>query len=127
MGQFTMSLSRIVLKFSIRGKGKVEAEFFRHLAPNTVGSIIRSLPIEGRVNNFDGKFVYILSQLKVAIEKAKNRFKKGEVAFLASGGAICVFLEDVSVAKPMNPIGNIVSGLEFFEQTSSGDVVSLIT
>ncbi len=102
-----------------------EADVFRHLAPVTVGTLLRSLPLEGRISRFNGVFVYLPSSLILGLEKARSRFRKGELTLLASNGALCVFLKDASVAKPMNLLGNLTSGIELFENASSGDVVSV--
>lgn len=120
-----LSFSKIQLKLTVRGKGVAEADVFRHLAPVTVGTLLRSLPLEGRISRFNGVFVYLPSSLILGLEKARSRFRKGELTLLASNGALCVFLKDASVAKPMNPLGNLTSGIELFESASSGDVVSV--
>ncbi|MBI5133457.1 MAG: hypothetical protein HZA83_01975, partial [Thaumarchaeota archaeon] len=42
------SVSRTRLMLELKGKGVCECELARHLAPLTVGTLMRSLPVEGR-------------------------------------------------------------------------------
>ena len=119
------SLSRILIRVSVQGKGDAEGEVFRHLAPITLNTLLRSMPINGRVNRFDNIFIYVISGVVAGVEKTKKVFQRGDIAFLALNGAICIFLKDSTVAKPMNPIGRITAGLEVLENTSPGDVLTI--
>jgi len=53
------------------------------------------------------------------------QFSRGEVAFLPSGGLICVFLGDAKSDRPLNPVGKVERGIEAFDAIRPGDVVSL--
>lgn len=119
------SFSRIPIVISILRKGDAEGEVFRHLAPATLSALLSRMPINGRVTRFDDAFVYILTGVVAGVEKAKKEFRRGELAFLSLNGALCIFLKDSSVAKPMNPIGKVTSGLELIEKASKGDVLTI--
>jgi hypothetical protein len=41
-------VSRIKIKFVIEGLGEAEGELVRFLAPRTIDTIVRKLPMEGR-------------------------------------------------------------------------------
>ena len=42
------NISRIKVKFIIEGLGEAEGELVRFLAPRTIDTIVRKLPVEGR-------------------------------------------------------------------------------
>ncbi|HUK75698.1 MAG TPA: hypothetical protein VLU99_07885, partial [Nitrososphaerales archaeon] len=52
-------------------------------------------------------------------------FSKGEVAFLAANGSVCIFLANAKSERPLNPVGKIESGLEVVERVTAGDVVTV--
>jgi hypothetical protein len=102
----------------------VGVAFFRHLAPVTVNAILRSLPFDSRVN-LQPSMVCLLTELKVGVEKPRTQFARGDVAFLPSGGLICVFTGNARSDRPLNLVGKVESGLETFETIRRGDVVRL--
>ena len=109
----------------MQGKGYAEGEMLRHLSPITVGTLCRSMPIIGRINRFDDFFIYIITGSVLGVEKAKKNYRRGEISFLALNGALCIFLKDSSLAKPMNPVGKVIRGLEFLESMIHGDVLRI--
>ncbi len=77
--------------------------------------------------HFLGKtIVYLETPLSSGIERAKKDFKKGDIAFLPSGGSICFFLADSSPGKTMTPLGKIISNLDSLSNLKSGDVLKLM-
>ena len=69
--------------------------------------------------------VSLFTDLKVGVEKPKNAFSRGDVAFLASAGLVCIFLQDAKSDRPLNPLGKVEDGIEIFEGMRRGDVVRL--
>jgi hypothetical protein len=67
--------------------------------------------------------VCLFTQLRVGVEKPRTQFTRGDVAFLPSGGLLCVFLGEARSDRPLNPIGKVEAGLEMFEAIRPGDVV----
>ncbi|MDA4120809.1 MAG: hypothetical protein OK404_00195 [Thaumarchaeota archaeon] len=118
------SVSRIECIASIRGKGDAKLAVFRHLAPLTVNAILRSLPIDSRVN-LQPAMACLFTELRIGVEKPRVQFSRGEVAFLASGGLICFFLGDAKSDRPLNPIGKVEKGLGIFDSMRPGEVVRL--
>ncbi|HUH82446.1 MAG TPA: cyclophilin-like family protein [Nitrososphaerales archaeon] len=118
------SVSKVEVLASISGKGQGTISLFRHLAPLTVNAVLRSLPSDSRVN-LQPAMVSLLTQLRVGVEKPRGQFSRGDVAFLPSGGLICVFLGDAKSDRPLNPIGKVEQGIENFDAIRPGDVVSL--
>jgi len=120
------SVSRVECLASVNGKGRGNISLFRHLAPLTVNAVLRSLPFDSRVT-LQTAMVCLFTQLRVGVEKPRTQFARGDVAFLPSGGLICIFLGDARSDRPLNPIGKVEKGLEAFDAIRPGDVVSLKT
>jgi hypothetical protein len=117
-----ISVSRIKVVFEISGTGAAEGELVRHLSPLTSAAILKSLPIEGKANMFENKFVYVETHLGLGREKPKTHFKRGEIGFMTLNGSICIFLTE-TVSAPMNPLGWINSHLELLEGVKPGDML----
>lgn len=118
------SVSRIKLVAEVAGKGSAECELVRHLAPITAGALLKGLPVQDRVHRFEDKFIYIETGLVIGAEKTKTQFRRGDLAFLPSNGAICFVVKDCA-APAMNLIGKIVQNMEAIEGAQAGDVVAV--
>ena len=120
-----MSVSKIECRATLRGKGSFTVGLYRHLAPVTVAALIDELPMASRVMIYPGKMVTLLTKVKTGVEKQRLEFAKGDVAFLAATGSICIFLANAKSERPLNPVGKIESGLEVFENATAGAVVEI--
>jgi len=116
------SVSKIEIIVEIKGKSQLRCELKRHLAPVTVGTIVRSLPLEGNAHMMNNSFVYIETKINVGGERQRKEFKKGEMAFMTANGSICFFLNDTESPKTLSPIGKITSNVEALNDVKSGDV-----
>lgn len=116
------SVSKVDMILEIKGKSQLKCELKRHLAPRTVGSMIRSFPIEGNVHFMGNSFVYIETKINVGGERQRTQFKKGDIAFMALNGAVCFFLNDTDSTKPLTPIGKIASNFDAINEVKAGDV-----
>ncbi|MGI0008502.1 MAG: cyclophilin-like fold protein [Nitrosopumilaceae archaeon] len=117
------SVSRIEVNLEIKGKSQLKCELKRHLAPKTVGTITRSLPLEGNAHMMGDSFVYIETKITVGGERQRSQFKKGDVSFMTSTGSICFFLNDADSTKAMTPIGAITFNVDALLNVKSGDVI----
>ncbi len=115
----TEDVSRIKVKFLIEGLGEAEGELVRFLAPRTIDSINRKLPIEGRAALYKEE-IYFEVPLKMGEEKAKPTVEQGTIAFWPMGSAICVFYGKSQPYSPVSILGKITSNLEIFKQVKSG-------
>lgn len=115
------SVSRIKGVIELRDKGVCNCEFVRHSAPVSVGSIIRALPLEGRVI-IDENYVGLVTNLSLGAEKQREAFKRGDIGFMVANNAICIFKKDVRV-KGFNPLGRILSNMEVLEKAVMGDIM----
>jgi hypothetical protein len=106
------------------GGGRAKVSLYRHLSPLSVNAIMRILPVDSRVNVQPGMRC-LLTPLKVGVEKPRTSFVRGDVALLASGGLICIFVQEARSDRPLNPLGQVDEGLELFEGMRPGDTVRL--
>lgn len=118
------SVSKKQLILEITGKAKIPCDLKRHLSPRTVGTIMRSLPLEGHAHMLGKNIAYFETAVDSGVERAKTEFKKGDVAFFPSSGSICFFIEDSSPGKKMTPIGKIQRTDEL-KEIKPGDVFLL--
>ncbi len=118
----TSSVSRKQLILEIQGKAKISCDLKRHLSPRTVGTIMRSLPLEGHAHLLGQSILYFETSIDSGIERARSEFKKGDVAFLPSSGSICFFINDVESGKTMTPIGKLGENIDALKDVKSGDV-----
>jgi len=120
-----MSVSKVECAASVRGKGKFTLGLYRHLAPVTVTALLEELPLASRAQVYSGAMVTLLTKIKIGVEKQRLDFSKGDVAFLAANGSICVFLANAKSQRPLNPIGKVEEGIEVLQKAASGDVVEV--
>ena len=112
-------VSRIKIKFIIESLGEAEGELVRFLAPRTVDTIVRKLPVEGRAALWKEE-VYFEIPIKMGEEKAKPTVESGTIAFWPMGSALCVFYGKSQPYSPVSILGKITSNLEIFKQVKSG-------
>ena len=121
----TTSVSRKQLILEIRGKTKISCDLKRHLSPRTVGTIMRSLPLEGNAHLLGKSILYFETSVDSGTERARSEFKKGDVAFLPSSGSICFFINSVVSGKTMTPIGKLGDNIDALKDVKSGDVLCI--
>ncbi len=119
------SVSRKQLILEIQGKAKISCDLKRHLSPRTVGTIMRSLPLEGHAHLLGQSILYFETTIDSGIERPRSEFKKGDVAFLPSSGSICFFINDVASGKTMTLIGKLSNNIDALKDVKSGDVFSI--
>jgi len=119
-----MSVSKIECAATVRGKGKFTLGLYRHLAPVTVTALLGELPLASRAMVSPG-MITLMTKIKTGVEKQRMEFSKGDVAFLAATGSICIFLKNVKSERPLNPVGKVEEGLEVLQQAAAGDVVQI--
>jgi hypothetical protein len=112
-------ISHIKIKFLIEGLGEAEGELVRFLAPRTIDTIVRKLPIEGRAALYKEE-VYFEIPIKMGEEKAKSTVEEGTIAFWPMDGALCVFFGKSQPYSPVSILGKVTSNLEIFRQVKSG-------
>jgi len=117
-------VSRIKIKFIIESLGEAEGELVRFLAPRTIDTIVRKLPLEGRAAIWKEE-VYFEIPLKMGEEKAKPVVESGMIAFWPMGSALCVFYGNSQPYSPVSILGKITHNLELFNQVKSGLTVKV--
>ena len=112
-------ISRIKIKFIIEGLGEAEGVLVRFLAPRTIDTLVRKLPIEGRAALWKEE-VYFETPIKMGEEKAKGTVEKGTIAFWPMGSAICIFYGESQPYSPVSILGEVTKNLELFSRVKSG-------
>jgi hypothetical protein len=117
-------ISRIKVRFLLEGVGEAEGELVRFLAPRTVDTIVRKLPVEGRAALWKEE-IYFEIPVKIGEEKAKPTVETGTIAFWPMGSALCVFFGDSQPYSSVNVLGKITKNLELFRQVKSGSTIKV--
>jgi hypothetical protein len=117
-------ISRVKIKFVIEGLGEAEGELVRFLAPRTIDTIVRRLPVEGRAALWKEE-VYFEIPVKIGEEKAKPTVETGTIAFWPMGSALCVFYGQSQPYSQVNILGKVTKNLELFEQVKSGATIKV--
>ncbi len=112
-------VSRIKIKFLIEGLGEAEGELVRFMAPRTVDTIARKMPLEGRAALYKEE-IYFEIPIKMGEEKAKPTVETGAIAFWPMGSAICIFYGKSQPYSPVSIMGKVTKNLEIFQQIKSG-------
>ncbi len=120
------SVSRIAIEIVMSNNLIINAEIKRHLSPLTIKKLINMMPISGLINKYYDKFVYVNVNLEIGAEKPNSYFKRGNIAFAASGNFICVFLKDTSVSQKFSLLGDVTSdNLHLLETVKTGDFITI--
>ena len=117
-------ISRVKVRFLLEGVGEAEGELVRFLAPRTVDTIVRKLPVEGRAALWKEE-VYFEIPVKIGEEKAKPTVETGTIAFWPMGSALCVFFGDSQPYSSVNVLGKITKNLDLFKQVKSGATIKV--
>ncbi|MBO3804071.1 MAG: hypothetical protein JTT11_09445 [Candidatus Brockarchaeota archaeon] len=119
-----MSVSRIPVLFKFNNRLQVVGELNRVLAPRTVETIARSMPLEGVIGASDG-LLYFPTNLILGAEKPVQRLQRGSIAYWPICGGVCISVEDVAAKQSMSLIGRVVSGLEVLKEVRPGSSARL--
>jgi hypothetical protein len=117
-------ISRVKIRFLIEAIGEAEGELVRFLAPRTVDTIVRKLPVEGRAALWKEE-VYFEIPVKIGEEKSKPNVEPGDIAFWPMGSALCVFFGESQPYSPVNVLGKITKNLDLFKQVKSGATIKV--
>jgi hypothetical protein len=117
-------ISRVKIRFLIEGVGEAEGELVRFLAPRTIDTIVRKLPLEGRAALWKEE-IYFEIPIKMGEEKAKPTVETGTIAFWPMGSALCVFYGSSQPYSPVSILGKVTKNLELFRQVKSGATIKV--
>jgi hypothetical protein len=117
-------LSRHKVRFVVQGSGEAVGELIRFLAPRTVESLLRAMPLEGRAAIWNEQ-VYFETCVRLGSEKAKSKVEKGAIAYWPLSSAVCVFYGAKQPYSPVNVVGRIIQNLELFANTRPGSKIIL--
>jgi len=117
-------ISRVKIRFVIEGLGEAEGELVRFLAPRTIDTIVRKLPVEGRAALWKEE-VYFEIPVRIGEEKAKPTVETGTIAFWPMGSALCIFHGQSQPYSQVNILGKVTKNLKLFEQVKSGATIKV--
>lgn len=112
-------VSCVPVRFILDGIGEVSAEFIRFFAPRTVDTILKALPLEGRVALWQEQ-VYFEIPVKIGKEKAVSMVETGSIAYWPMGAALCIFFGKSQPYSQVNRVGRILDNLELFPRVAVG-------
>jgi hypothetical protein len=120
------SVSTIPIIIELNQAFELKGEFKRHLSPLTIKKLLSTFPIYGRINSYNGKFIYVHVDLQLGSEKPINIFKKGDLAFSPIGNFLCIFLDDAILNQKLNLLGRVTSdNVDILGSFKVGDNLSL--
>jgi hypothetical protein len=119
-----MYKSRYKIKFILNDKYEAEGELVRFLSPRTIESLLRILPIEGRIAKWKEE-VYFEIPLKLGGEKLKSNVETGTIAYWPMGSAICIFYGKSQPYSPVSVLGKITKNLEVFKSVKEGTKIKM--
>ena len=118
------SLSKISIKITI-GDTILEGEVSKHLAPSIVNQIIEKKRLSGPIIKVKDLMIYSPMGIIAGLHKPKKSFKKEDIGFLASNGAVVLFKKDQLVTNKMTIIGNITNEIEELNEIKPGELMIL--
>lgn len=117
------SVSRTRLTIDIGGS-TTQCDLKRHLAPKTVGLILRSLPISANAHKLGTSMVYVKVEIESGMERPRREFNRGDIAFMPSKQAVCFFTKRVEYGDAaLTPLGRIKGTVEPFDAIRPGDAL----
>ncbi len=88
--------------------------------------MINKLPIKELIHNYQNKFLSVKLDLDLGVEKPKNKFKKGDMAFSPSSNSFYIFLTDYTHYQQLSHVGFIkTENFEEFLKTKAGDLLTI--
>jgi len=118
------SISRIPIRFLLEDGRQADGELIRFQAPKTTDTLLKRLPIEGRIARWKEE-IYFESGITVGLEKAKSKADPGVIAYWPMGSAICVFYGETQPYSPVNVIGVVKTGIEIFKEVQVGKKIRM--
>ncbi len=112
-----------LIEIELKGKGKATAELDQR-NPNIANEFYKILPIETKVN-FWGEEIYFEIPLELDDENASASSSKGDISYWSPGNAFCIFFGTTQPYSPVNHIGNVIEGLDLFQNARDGDRIIL--
>jgi len=115
-----MVVSKISIKFTLKGIGVAYGELRRVLAPMTFKAITQCLPIMGTIGVWINSGIFVPIGIKKGLEKAVKEVDAGTIAYWPVGDALCIFYKKSTPYSSVNVVGKITDGLEIFENARRG-------
>ena len=111
----------------------IDLELDDELAPNTVSSFLKCLPLDVKINSWGEELYTNETPIAVDMENAKSLVDLMDVGYWPAGKAICLFFGPTPIGKkdeikpysPVNVIGKIkTTDKKFLKNTPDGMMVT---
>ncbi|MFQ5820178.1 MAG: cyclophilin-like family protein [Candidatus Heimdallarchaeota archaeon] len=112
----------------VMGVGEAQGILKRHLAPLTVGRLLRKLqeaPIASPAMVYGTGQICLQTTVVAGQEKAVRLVEPGDLGYVPQTSAICIFTEKGEPYSPVNKVGQITEGLELFKTLRTGMMLSI--
>ena len=113
-------ISRVRIIFSIENCGEAIGELYRILAPRTYAAILDILPHTEKASVYKEAQVSIRIPISVGLEKPTKEVSEGDIAYWPLGKGLCVYTRSIKPYSPVNKVGKILEGLDYFKDVKTG-------
>jgi len=118
------SVSKQRLRVQVVRKGDVIVSLYKHLSPLTILHLSRRMPCETHAIRQRDMIVMPVN-IVVGKEKARDKYKRGDVAYSPQEGAIVIFLKDTIPTRAYNIIGEVEEGVELLDSISHAESIKI--
>ncbi|MEM0385738.1 MAG: cyclophilin-like fold protein [Nitrososphaeria archaeon] len=118
------SVSRQRFRLQIIRKGDVILNLYKHLSPLTLLHLSRRMPYETHAIRQRDTIVMPFN-IVVGKEKARDKYKRGDVVYSPQDGAIIIFLQDTVPSRVYNIIGEVEEGIELLDSIKYAESIKI--
>ncbi|MHA2060762.1 MAG: cyclophilin-like fold protein [Candidatus Sifarchaeia archaeon] len=112
-------ISKVQIIFEI-GENSAIGELYRIKAPLTYAAILEILPHTEKASVYKNAQIAIRIPGSIGLEKSTKEINKGDIAYWPLGKGICVYYDKIEPYSPVNVIGKILEGLDYFKNVKTG-------
>ena len=123
-----MNKDSFKISIKLAGIGEAQGLLKRHLAPITVGRLLRQLrdsSISGPAMCYAKGQICLQTKVAAGQEKAVREVDSGDLVYTPQTSSFCIFYEKNNPYSPVNKIGIITDGLELFEKLRTGVSITI--
>ena len=113
-------ISKVQIVFSIEDSGDATGELYRIKAPRTYAAILDILPHTEKASVYKNAQIAIRIPGSIGLEKSTKEINKGDIAYWPLGKSVCVYYNKIEPYSPVNVIGKILEGLDYFQNVKTG-------
>jgi hypothetical protein len=112
-------ITKVQIIFEI-GENFAIGELYRIKAPLTYAAILDILPHTDKGSVYKNAQIAIRIPGTIGLEKSTKEIDKGDIAYWPLGKSICVYYDKIEPYSPVNVVGKILDGLDYFKDVKTG-------